>query len=520
MKIASEIRENSTTIFKFRRIYLTNPKAMKKTILTLAVLWCISLHAQDIAKHSNGLIYSPETMGKLHKISDSLNLKYYSCDLNAKYIAVPQAFAHYIDFDGHVKSIEDAMDSGMPFDELAKKYAHVIKSEARNLLVTRRDYTDYDDKHMLKYEALTYSYWGGASITFSYTKERVNDNKVKGRWIHAKGSSSAFYFLTDLETPQLPKKYCDWVQYVDCMVDTVPYEPVQSDDSSWEPKPKTRAVDEFYKYINNFAKEPQIEDFKDKSGNHDYKAYQKDHDKWDKEHKAHVDNVLSKTPQFTSLLQDAVTSVLKTGGGDEDLEYYALKYLDKNVALYLAMSRRVVGSCSQDNRPRQHAAYIATLSADAANWKVFLRSHLNIMNDRFDRVSDGSYAWAQRKTYIKELEELDINVIPLLMGSCLRVDNVTKNHYFSSIGRTGRALGETKDPAAIENAMLEAIKDTTLDDYNRMLMFYLCFNYSYYIENKAHKEEVLKDLKAAAATLPEGLKKQAEGIIEKEGKDD
>lgn len=496
---------------------------MKKTILTLAVLLCIGLHAQDITKHSNGLIYSPETMGKLHKISDSLNLKYYSCDLNAKYISTPQGYAHYVTFEGNTKKILADMDANMPFDELVKKHTPDKDYMGKNLLVRKFDYEDYNGNHKLCYEALSYSYYGGSDLTFDYTVTRDKDTKLKNRWLYDEGNNIilAFYFLTDLETKELPKKYCDWVQYVDCMVDTVPYEPVKSSGYGWEPKPKTRAVDDFYKYVNNFAPEPQIEDYKDKkSGNHDYKAYQKDHDKWDKEHKAHVDNVLSKTPLFTSLLQDAVTSVLKTGGGDEDLEYYALKYLDKNAALYLAMSRKVVGSCSQDNRPRQHAAYIATLSADAANWKVFLRSHLNIMNDRFERVSDGSYAWAQRKTYIKELEELDINVIPLLMGSCLRVDNATKNHYFSSIGRTGRALGETKDPAAIENAMLEAIQDTALDDYNRMLMFYLCFNYSYCIENKAHKEEVLKDLKAAAATLPEGLKKQAEGIIEKEGKDD
>ena len=67
---------------------------------------------------------------------------------------------------------------------------------------------------------------------------------------------------------------------------------------------------------------------------------------------------------------------------------------------------RVVGTCSMDSRPREHAINIAMLSAETTHWEVFLRAHLDIMNDRFERVSDGSYAWAGRKTYIKELEEL------------------------------------------------------------------------------------------------------------------
>jgi hypothetical protein len=415
------------------------------------------------------------------------------------------------------------MKNNMPFDELVAKYKPDTTYIGLDLLVQKHDYVSYDGEHKLRYDALSYSYYGGSDITFDYTKERDNDTKLKGRWVFDEGNNIilAFYFTTDLETKPLPKKYADWVQYVDCMVDTLPYEPVEDKSGNpWEPKPKTRGVDEFYKYVNNYAPAPNSEDFKDKAGQRDYMAYQKAYDKWDKGHKAYVDSVLSKTPQFTTLLQDAVTTTLKSGGGDEELEYYALKYLDKNAALYLAMSRKVVGFCSQDSRPRQHAVYIAKLSADATNWKIFLRSHLNIMNDRFERVSDGSYAQAQRKTYIKELEELDINVIPLLMGSCLRVSNVTKNHYFSSIGRTGRALGETKDPSGVENTMLSAIKDVALDDYNRMLMFYLCFNYSYFVENKNHQKAVLKDLTEAANTLPTSLKKQALHIIDTKGEAD
>ena len=102
---------------------------------------------------------------------------------------------------------------------------------------------------------------------------------------------------------------------------------------------------------------------------------------------------------------------------------------EKENLLEKMRSTRVIGSCSMDNSPRDQAVNIVLLSAETVNWGVFLKSHLDIMNDRFDRMSDGSYAWGQRETYIKELEELDINVIDLLIGISLRVENSAQNHY-------------------------------------------------------------------------------------------
>jgi hypothetical protein len=149
-----------------------------------------------------------------------------------------------------------------------------------------------------------------------------------------------------------------------------------------------------------------------------------------------------------------------------------------------------------------HAQRIAILAAETANWEVFLRAHLNIMNDRFDRMSDGSYAWAKRETYIKELEVLDINVLDLLLGITLRMENPSKNHYYGSINRLGRALAETNKSAEIEAKMLQMIADNTLDDYNRILIYYLFSNYNANIESKEKQAENRIKLTAAVNMLP------------------
>lgn len=165
-------------------------------------------------------------------------------------------------------------------------------------------------------------------------------------------------------------------------------------------------------------------------------------------------------------------------------------------------STRVVGGCSQDHTPRLHAMNIALLSAETTNWEVFLKSHLDIMNDRFERVSDGSYAWAGRQTYIKELEDLDINILDLIFGISLRVENPAENHYYGSIGRLGRALSETQNRDKVEQSMLSMIEDSKLDDYNRVLIMFLYMNYAHYSGDENQKKVLLEKLKASVQKMP------------------
>jgi len=184
----------------------------------------------------------------------------------------------------------------------------------------------------------------------------------------------------------------------------------------------------------------------------------------------------------------------------------AMSLKKKRALLDDMRSTRVVGFCSMDSRPREHAVNIALLSAETTNWEIFLKSHLDIMNDRFERKSDGSYAWEGRNTYIKELEELNINVSDLIFGISFRMENTAKNHYYGSIGRIGRALSESKNRKQIEEGILSIIKDTNLDDFNRSLFYYLFKNYNYYLEDEVLKKENNNKLTLAVNTLPEYLK--------------
>lgn len=196
---------------------------------------------------------------------------------------------------------------------------------------------------------------------------------------------------------------------------------------------------------------------------------------------------------------------LKSGWVDIPFHWRSMPRKEQETLLEKLRSTRVIGSCSQDSRPRMHAVNIAMLSAETKKWDVFLRAHLDVMNDRFERVSDGNYAWEGRKTYIRELEELNINVPELIIGISLRIDNPSKNHYFGSIRRIGRALAETRNREAVESILFATLTDPDLDLYNRILGYFLITNYTYHLTDDEAQAALRSRLNKALNTLPDPI---------------
>ena len=74
---------------------------------------------------------------------------------------------------------------------------------------------------------------------------------------------------------------------------------------------------------------------------------------------------------------------LKDGWVELPQNWTALSESEKAKLLDKMRSTRVVGGCSMDSRPREHAINIALLSAETFNWEVFLKSHL-LFNGMFN----------------------------------------------------------------------------------------------------------------------------------------
>lgn len=510
-------------------------------LFTLLAISAASAQSGEFATSKDGLIYSDNAVGKLKHIVDSLNLKFRTCE-SKKYYTKLQGKAVYFSIEGkNAKKAKKDISAGMRPEKLLKKYPEATLSD--NLLVVRYNYKDYRNSDVVSFEAIGLYSKRDYELAF-YDKESKNVKSVTKGWVFSYHEKSDFsdesltgFFIDKLNSTKLNDKYSRLVQYSDCLIDTTAtvYFKKAKETGVRYPGSNEKII-KFSQYIDDKLKRPEFDiersidtsavevlddgiavdtAFADTTAyvfdDVKYDDFRKRFELWEQNRLMRVDSLMQYDKHFKKMYDDALS--LAIDGAEytnDEFEEYVARYTSKEQALYFKRNRRVIGGCSMDNSPRVHAMNIAELSAETAKWEIFLRSHLDIMNDRFDRVSDGSYAYTHRKTYIKELEVLDINVNDLLLGISIRVGNASENHYYGSINRIGRALSEAKDRELIEKEMLDMIADKNLDDLNRVLMFWLYQNYNHNLEDEKIIVSNNDKLKKAVATMPDYLSKDAE----------
>lgn len=385
----------------------------------------------EFKTYRNGLIYSRNTMNKLERIVESLNLKYKVCDFNKVFNSKLQTIGHIIKLDTNdIQQAKNDIENKISFENFVLKYPNA-KIE-KNVLVVKNKYINYVEEEEVELREIDLNNSYGFKLIFDNQKDFYN-RPLKNSWIfeynekskYSKESINAFYFPEEFKASPINLKYCRQIGYSECLIDTTTTKMKENLEKSLGEHPIN------WKYLSKKKKEKLLDEMR---------------------------------------------------------------------------STMVVGFCGLDSRPRTHAINIALLAAETTNWEVFLKSHLDVMNDEFDRMSDGSYAYAERKTYIRELEELNINVLDLLIGISLRVENPAKNHYYGDIERLGRAISESRNKEEFKIEILSMIEDKNLDNYNRVLAYFLFISFNDYIESKDEQKENIKQLEASLKTLPEFLK--------------
>lgn len=513
---------------------------MKKLLIFLSLLAGAGCWGQEFTVHQNGLIYSDHSVGKLKHIVDSLNLKFKVCEWNKKYHSVPQAKAHYINLQGKLSGqAKTDLENHITYADFAKKYPKAAYEE--NLVLSQSLYVDYDGKDKMSISNVGF---GDRGHEF-YLEPKALSLHLKGKWHFeyqeqtswSEESLEAFYFLEDFKTQPLPESYSKWIQYSDCLIDTTAtvFHKNAVDSGVRYYNGPTNKISLFNNYVETVLNQPKFNDdnfdiltgmdtinfekpwkkkklskkqmaareVKQKQVDAEFEKYHTDMQHWHEVRDARMDSLKVNDPNFILLFNGALAEAKETGFSDDTFEQYVARYASPSEALEMKRNRHVIGGCSMDQSPRIHAFNIALLSAETIKWEIFLRAHLDIMNDRFDRVSDGSWANQGRETYIKELEILDINLPDLVFGIALQIGNPAQNHYFGSIGRMGRALAETNQPQVFETRMLDMIADTQLDDFNRILMYFLFRNYNSNIKDEQLQVANADKLKLAVAQMPD-----------------
>lgn len=450
--------------------------------------------------HDNGLIYDESTMNRIGHIVDSLNIRFRTCDVK-NYTSLPQGYATYFHISGDGKKAKEAIRKNVSPDEITKTFPRA--AVRNNEWIIKSHFTNYQGEEMIQYFSLPLR--NKEDINLYFSSKPIHD-KREG-WIYQEdedGELSALY-LENLKEQELPFGYARLVQYVDCLIDTTAqiYLTNNSTRALHELSPDSK-ITQFITWANDFEKKPQLPDVEWDSpfAQAQYEKYRQEYSHWNNNRIASLDEKMKKGHYFISLLMDAANEAIDNKTSSDELEFYGERYLSAQQALEMKRSRKPIGNCSMDQGPRIHAGNICRLAAETAQWDIFLRAHLDIMNDNFDRRSDGSYAWAGRGTYLKELEELHINAVDLLIGTCLRSGNVNSNHYSADIGRIGRALSETSHNGVLESRLLVMISDESLDLFNRLLMAYVFDNYNQYLKDDEQKRDNLLNFKTAVMTLP------------------
>jgi len=492
----------------------------------------------EFTLHDNGLIYSENAMSTLKHIVDSLNLKFKSCDVNRKYYSKRQGIAHHILLEGKkVKEAKADIEKKISYEEFLKKYPTAEVTE--KLLVIADTYKNYDNENVLQLFNLELS--DNSNFNLSFENQKI-DEVLHGNWIfnysektsYSEEDISAYYFVKALESVEVPQKYSRLIQYSDCLIDTTATVfTINAKDSVRYYSGGANKSRAFNDYVSDVLKMPTFDFEKmdvlfgmdtinfekpnkklskkkriksNKKRALVEKEYEIFNDKmkvWQDTRYSRIDSLKNNDANFMPKLVEAYNEAKATKVSDDAFEEYVGLYISREAALEMKRNRRVIGGCSMDDSPRIHALNIALLSAETAKWEIFLQSHLNIMNDRFDRVSDGSYAQKGRSTYIREIENLDINVLELLFGISFRIENAAENHYYGSINRLGRALSESAHQKEFEDQSLAMIEDSELDLYNRLLIYFLFSNYNYNLPNEFHQKRNLERLKESIVKLPD-----------------
>jgi hypothetical protein len=496
----------------------------------------------ELPLYQDSLIYKPSSLRRLRKVVDSMSLKFKVCEYSRPYLSYHQTTGWDLVIQTEKRELFEAILKQVKAGEPPSAILPAIREQEPSesiwmnpkeiALVNKPSDGGFLPKSTggrLSNEASPLPlqiYYTRPVRQWRYTTDETNSRYV------IKG----FYLDSAYSQSQIPDKYGKMVRFADCIIDSSKFFDSEVEIDPLNPgmtNPKTGKFyhdEDLYKlissriaaYIRKFRTPEMIRSL---SVMRDSMKKSIDYSQDERMELSFRYYKLARE-QGEYVIDSLARSLDKQSTFCQDLRRMAIEYpaLFLNnpgwIQLMVAVcndgsvvdrlsSVQLVGDCSADDGPRQAKHAIAVLAAEDGNWDVFIRAHLDILNDRFDRHSDGSYAWAGRGTYIRELEALGIDVPKLLIGSVLRVSNGSPKHYVSSVSRLGRAIVESKERERFLQLIREGISAEDLDPFNRVILQNLMLTYIYHLPSKLEHQLALTQYKAFAQPLPDYLKLDA-----------
>ncbi len=454
------------------------------------------------------LLYDYTTLRNLGKIVDSLNRGFQNATSRPRYFSADQAIGHYVVLHGvEARAAKQDIDRNIGLEEFRKKYPSC--SIIENLLVLKEMHHKdiYSNAHVL----FSNIEMGDVYERKIYTHDTtIYDKNLKGSWIAELRDDrppylEAYYFPEGFGSTCIPDKYASMIYYVDCVIDKNSRVLVENPAESYRVakieadkqfSKKAPALFKLTRFLHDSAGRPERRLYYDEG------EYIDDYNEW---WYVTADSVIQNQLRNSALLKElisaAVDEALDLSMPNQLLERLAELSETKERMLRLLRIRKVTGFCSRDSEPAKHTQKIAILAAQTGHWDIFIRAHMDVLNNRFESIAYSGFNYFSRKTHVEELERIHLNVPVLLLGTAFRLENC-KGHYFGSISEMGRALSESERKDEIEMYMAEAISDTGLDKFNRVIMCFLYKNYVYCLNDYKRKKQDIKEYNKLVKTLP------------------
>ena len=492
-------------------------------ILTLPVLFFAFIPFQPIEEDPSKLLYSEQAIKRLKKEIELKNASFDAGINNEALVSLPQGIAAHLFVEGvNVTRVKRMVEANAEWERVEA----ILGSKEKTDSVY---FVKFKTSEGVDFYPLRLNQPSRGPI-HSQDSEDYNAD-LSGKWLisyqpkteYNKETLEALFIRHDVASKNLPLSAIACIRYADHLIDTntTIFTKAARNNAEMFDYGKNLVVEKLMRLTHDFPGKPEWNNDDEKS----YEKYNIAYNAWEKARRNFVEEKLSKTEGFRTLLNEAYQEVTNNDTAKhhfmDELEIYVEKYISASAALNLKRKRIVIGGCSMDDRPIQHAANIARLAGESCCMEIFMRSHLNILYDRFDRRSDGSYAEPGRETYARELEVIGARLEYLIPGTLLTARNLSENHYRGQVHRAGRAMAELESRRKVYEDIERLIQTGNLDVYNRILLIFLAKSYNRYLFESKHALEAKQNLLNLTKSLdafPDYLKKPLVQSVASTGK--
>ena len=435
------------------------------SLLVLLLLPLVALSQYKPPLHENGLIYDEATIRTLRHICDSMQQRFRSEPPGPPCYAPSQTIGSYIRLRGTIAALEEVgrvMDSGATFDEVAGEFGEMMIDSMREIALTRHQWQNRNQWGMTYTAALTDApyepIWVDQSTSVDDSNTVISPigwfHDIRLRWTEDSiKEMTALYVMHPLERHRLPERYARLVQFVDFMVDTTTALKLVNDKDEQTPG----AFDEVMEAIHEVIDPPEETTPSPSS----FSAYLERHESWIDRKMARIDEAMRDTA-----FADKVRAAAKTGiadmRSDPDLEFLVERYISKDLALELTRRRRLIRMCGSDGADVAQYNAIARLAAEAGRWDIFPRAHFRIICPPYAGLDETAMP-GERKTYVKELEAIGLDLPAMMIGQAIRIDEPNGKHLGIWNPAVATAMAESEMGEEYEKRLLAMIDDPELD---------------------------------------------------------